>query len=104
MLKQLTRAPDGRVCGAQLERRPSGALETISADVIIGADGKASATRKLAGIAGERETIGFTVGLSLPRASVPAKTHGNVILGTVCVQPEHDAVECSDMFKACVIR
>ncbi len=92
VLKQLTRGPDGRVCGAQLERRPSGEPLSITADVVVGADGKASATRKLAGIAGERETIGFTVGLSLPRASVPSKTHGNVILGArgpVLVYPIH---------------
>ena len=45
VLKQLTRRRDGRVCGAQLERRPSGEEFTITADVIIGADGIHSAVR-----------------------------------------------------------
>ncbi len=102
VLKQLTRGRDGRVCGALLERRPGGEPMEITADVVIGADGKASATRKLAGIAGERETIGFTAGLTLPRASVPSKTHGNVILGArgpVLVYPIHREADGSLRYR-----
>ncbi|MCB9750430.1 MAG: FAD-dependent monooxygenase [Myxococcales bacterium] len=80
-LHELLRDETGRVVGARLERRPRGELFTVRADVVVGADGKASATRKLAGIAGEREIIGYTVGFLLPRARVPSPTHGNVILG-----------------------
>ncbi len=53
----------------------------VRADLVIGADGKASQVRKLAGIADQRHTVGFTVGLEIPQARVPAATWGNIILG-----------------------
>jgi 2-polyprenyl-6-methoxyphenol hydroxylase-like FAD-dependent oxidoreductase len=80
VLTSLRRDARGRICGATLTDRDRRTVQ-ISADTIIGADGKGSTTRKLAGIAGERETVGFTVGLLLDDASVPSPTHGNVILG-----------------------
>jgi len=53
----------------------------IHADLVIGADGKASQVRKLAGIPDQRQTVGFTVGLELHNARLPAPTWGNIILG-----------------------
>jgi squalene monooxygenase len=60
---------------------PGGARVKVHADLVIGADGKASQVRKLAGIPDQRHTVGFTVGLELRNARLPAPTWGNIILG-----------------------
>lgn len=60
---------------------PGGQQVKVHADLVIGADGKASQVRKLAGIPDQRQTVGFTVGLELRNARVPAVTWGNIILG-----------------------
>ncbi len=60
---------------------PGGVSVKIHADLVIGADGKASQVRKLAGIPDQRHTVGFTVGLELRNARLPAPTWGNIILG-----------------------
>ncbi len=60
---------------------PGGAQVKIHADLVVGADGKASQVRKLAGIPDQRQTVGFTVGLELRNARLPAPTWGNIILG-----------------------
>ncbi|MEZ4427416.1 MAG: FAD-dependent monooxygenase, partial [Nannocystaceae bacterium] len=83
-IEALRRDASGKIVGVTLEdRRARGATRRVEVetDLVIGADGKASATRKLAGIGGERETVGFTLGLSLRDAGVPGATSGNVILG-----------------------
>ncbi len=69
-----------RVCGVVLTG-PAGQQVTVHADLVVGADGKASQVRKLAGIPDQRQTVGFTVGLELRNARLPAPTWGNIILG-----------------------
>jgi 2-polyprenyl-6-methoxyphenol hydroxylase-like FAD-dependent oxidoreductase len=54
---------------------------TLTCDTIIAADGKGSTVRKLAGIADDRETIGFTAGVEVRDATLPAPTYAHVILG-----------------------
>ena len=53
----------------------------IYADLVIAADGKASPTRKLAGIEDGRESLGFTAGLHVPAAATPAPEHAVVFVG-----------------------
>lgn len=69
-----------RICGVVLGG-PGGQQVKVHADLVIGADGKASQVRKLAGIPDQRHTVGFTVGLELHNARLPAPTWGNIILG-----------------------
>ena len=71
---------DNRVNGVLLTG-PDGRQVRVHADLVIGADGKASQVRKLAGIPDQRHTVGFTVGLELRNARLPAPTWGNIILG-----------------------
>ena len=79
VIQDLLRGPDGAVRGAVLAG--DGEVVEVAADLVIGADGKASAVRKLAGLPDERETIGFTAGVELQGAAVRAPRYGNVILG-----------------------
>ncbi|MCA9711757.1 MAG: FAD-dependent oxidoreductase [Myxococcales bacterium] len=54
----------------------------IHADLVVGADGKSSTVRKLAGISDEgRQTIGFTAGVELLDASLPRPGYAHVFLG-----------------------
>ncbi|HEY0136048.1 MAG TPA: FAD-dependent oxidoreductase [Nannocystis sp.] len=69
-----------RVAGVVLTG-PGNRTVKIHADLVIGADGKASQVRKLAGIPDQRQTVGFTVGLELRNAKLPGRTWGNIILG-----------------------
>jgi squalene monooxygenase len=79
VIKELRRDRQGVACGALLEC--DGAEVLVRADVVIGADGKASAVRRLAGLPDERETLGFTAGLEIKDAAVRAPRFGNVVLG-----------------------
>lgn len=58
-------------------------LIEVSADLVVAADGKASSTRKLAGIIDERTCLGFTAGVEIVDAAVPHPMAANVILGAV---------------------
>jgi len=79
----LTRAggsPEGRIDGV-LIRDPEGEMHEIHCDLVVAADGKASPIRKMAGIKAERQNLGFTAGLEVPRARVQHTLHANVFLG-----------------------
>ena len=80
VIDDLLRGGDDRIVGVALTG-PGGRAVKVHADLVIGADGKASQVRKLAGIPDQRRTVGFTVGLELRNARVPAATWGNIILG-----------------------
>lgn len=80
VIRDLQRGAGERVTGVTLEG-PGGEEVKVHADLVVGADGKASQVRKLAGLPDHRQTIGFTVGLELRDAAVPASTYGNIILG-----------------------
>lgn len=69
-----------RVVGVGLHG-PDGQQVRVHADLVIGADGKASQVRKLAEIPDQRQTVGFTVGLEVINARVGAASWGNIILG-----------------------
>jgi squalene monooxygenase len=79
-IEELLRGSGERVHGVTLTG-PGGRQVKVHADLVIGADGKASQVRKLAGIPDQRQTVGFTVGLELRNARLPAPTWGNIILG-----------------------
>ena len=79
-IQELLRGSGERVHGVALAG-PGGQQVKVHADLVIGADGKASQVRKLAGIPEQRHTVGFTVGLELRNARLPAPTWGNIILG-----------------------
>jgi len=79
-IHDLLRGSGERVQGVALTG-PGGQQVKVHADLVIGADGKASQVRKLAGIPDQRQTVGFTVGLELRNARLPAATWGNIILG-----------------------
>lgn len=70
-----------RVCGVVI-KDGANRIE-VAADLVIAADGKASSTRKLAGIADERTCLGFTAGVEIVDAAVPTPMAANVILGAV---------------------
>jgi squalene monooxygenase len=76
---ELLRDAGGRFHGVVLEEGDR--RTTVTCDTIIAADGKGSTVRKLAGIPDERETIGFTAGVEVIDASLPAPTYAHVILG-----------------------
>lgn len=82
-IAELLRDEAGRVCGASLRGKSEGRTVTrdVYADTVIGADGKSSATRRLAQLPEQRSQVGFTVGLSLTDAAVPGPMFGNVVLG-----------------------
>lgn len=70
-----------RVSGVLLQDRKRNAVE-LTCDLLVGADGKSSAVRKLADIPDHgRETVGFTVGLEVRNASLPHPTAAHVFLG-----------------------
>lgn len=77
---QLMTDSSGRFCGVVFEDS-SGATLEVTADLVVAADGKSSTIRKLAGIADDRETIGFTAGVEVRNASLPAPTYAHVMLG-----------------------
>lgn len=78
-LRDLIRDRRGGIRGVVIGQ--NGHTSTVACDLVVGADGKRSAVRKLAGIPAERETIGFTSGIELIDASLPAPTCAHVILG-----------------------
>lgn len=69
-----------RVTGVVLQGKDR-RLHRVAAGLVIGADGKASTTRKLARLGGERESLGFTVGLTVTDPAVPNPMRAHVILG-----------------------
>ena len=81
VISELLRGPgDERVVGVLLTG-PEGQKVRVHADLVIGADGKASQVRKLAEIPEQRQTVGFTVGLEVINAKISAASWGNIILG-----------------------
>lgn len=76
----LRRDTTGRICGIICEDT-SGATFEVACDLVVAADGKGSNVRKLAGIADARETIGFTAGVEVRDATLPAPTYAHVMLG-----------------------
>lgn len=80
-LIELIRSDTGRVCGVVL-LDPNKVRHTLTCDLVVGADGKNSSVRKLAGISDEgRETIGFTAGVSVTDATLTRDTYAHVMLG-----------------------
>ncbi len=79
LVDALVRERDGTVAGVQL-KGPDGPV-TVMADLVVGADGKGSTVRRLAGGPDKRETIGFTLGIELRNAALPAPTGAHVFLG-----------------------
>jgi 2-polyprenyl-6-methoxyphenol hydroxylase-like FAD-dependent oxidoreductase len=80
-VRELVTGERGEVRGVVMDTR-AGAKATITADLVVGADGKSSTVRKLAGIPDEgRRTIGFTAGVEVPNASLPRPTYAHVFLG-----------------------
>jgi len=80
LVELLWSADRKRVEGVVLQSKDK-KLHRVRADLVIGADGKASTTRKLAEIPGERESLGFTVGLTVTDPAVPNPLRAHVILG-----------------------
>jgi len=80
VLKDVFRDHTGAITGALLATK-DGETRKVQSDLLIGADGKASAVRKLIGMPDERQTIGFTVGIELRDAAVASASFANVILG-----------------------
>lgn len=80
-LHELIKDHRGHIVGV-VARDPQKQSVSIQCDLVIGADGKSSATRKLAGIRDDgRETIGFTAGLEVLDARLPLPTYAHVLLG-----------------------
>ena len=77
---ELLREPGGRFRGVVLEDHKGESVE-VGCDLIVAADGKGSSVRKLAGIPDARETIGFTAGVEVRNASLPAPGYAHVLLG-----------------------
>ena len=78
-LEHLHRDPSGRFVAATLHG-PDGP-KIVSFDLMIGADGKGSTTRKLAGVPDGRETVGFTPGVEVYDAALPSPRSAHVFLG-----------------------
>ena len=76
----LVRTASGRITGVNL-KDATGATASVHCDLLIGADGKGSTVRKLAGVGDGRETIGFTLGIEVEDAALPWPTHAHVFLG-----------------------
>ena len=72
---------DGEAVRGVVVRDAEGQTHSIRADVVVGADGKASSTRRLAGIPDHRETLGFTGGVEVVDPQLPSPLHANVVLG-----------------------
>ncbi|MEM6990989.1 MAG: FAD-dependent monooxygenase [Myxococcota bacterium] len=80
-VNDLVRGPRGEIAGVVLETVGQ-KRHTVRADLVVGADGKSSSVRKLAGITDEgRETIGFTAGVELHDATLPRGSYAHVFLG-----------------------
>jgi squalene monooxygenase len=79
-ITQICRNEAGRISGAVLEG-PEGRRHEVRCDLLVGADGKGSSVRKLAGVPDGRQTIGFTAGVEVRGASLPHPTYAHVILG-----------------------
>ncbi len=80
-LLDLVRNAAGRVVGVSV-LDPKKVRHELTSDLVIGADGKNSSVRKLAGISDEgRETIGFTAGVSVTNATLIRDTYAHVMLG-----------------------
>lgn len=83
------------VAGAVLQpaARNGGEAVEIRADLVVGADGKASPTRKLIGIPDRRETLGFTAGVEIVDARLSERYFAHVLLGAagpmLCYPIEH---------------
>lgn len=77
---ELRRDPTGRLRGVVFEDN-AGTTYEVACDLIVAADGKGSTVRKLAGIPDARETIGFTAGVEVKNATLPAPTYAHVMLG-----------------------
>ncbi len=81
-LIELLRDDDGRVSGVAVRDVMTKAVRHIHAGVVIGADGKASTVRKLAGISDAgKQTVGFTAGIELIDAPLPFPAYAHVMLG-----------------------
>lgn len=76
----LVRDPDGTFVGAEL-KGPDGKRTRIRCDLLVGADGKGSGVRRMAGIGDGRETIGFTAGIEVIDATLPGRNSAHVLLG-----------------------
>lgn len=76
----LVRDDHGSVTGAVLEGSKGG-HRIVRCDLVVGADGKGSTVRKLAGVADGRQTIGFTAGIEVRGATLPRPTYAHVLLG-----------------------
>jgi 2-polyprenyl-6-methoxyphenol hydroxylase-like FAD-dependent oxidoreductase len=68
------------IAGAVL-RAPDGTTHVVEADLVVGADGKASAVRKLAGMPDDRRKLGFTAGVEIVDAASPARFAASVVVG-----------------------
>jgi len=80
-VNDLVRGPKGEIAGVVLQT-PRDKRYTLKADLVIGADGKSSSVRKLAGITDKgRTTVGFTAGVEVVNASLPRPTYAHVFLG-----------------------
>ncbi len=80
-VNDLVRGPRGEIAGVVLET-VGHKRHTVRADLVVGADGKSSSVRKLAGISDEgRETIGFTAGVEIHDATLPRGSYAHVFLG-----------------------
>jgi 2-polyprenyl-6-methoxyphenol hydroxylase-like FAD-dependent oxidoreductase len=79
-IEELVRGEGGGIRGVVLGG-PKGARAEIDCDLVVGADGKGSTVRKLAGIPDGRITIGFTAGVEVKNASLPQPTYAHVFLG-----------------------
>ncbi len=77
---ELRRDSAGKFNGILLESNDGNTVE-LACDLIVAADGKGSTVRKLAGITGERETLGFTAGVEVLDATLPAPGYAHVMLG-----------------------
>lgn len=78
--RDLRRDASGRFCGVVLENN-AGTTYEVACDLIVAADGKGSTIRKLAEIPDTRETIGFTAGVEVKNATLPAPRYAHVMLG-----------------------
>ena len=79
-ITEVMRDGKGRITAAVLEG-PNDVRHTVRCDLLVGADGKGSTVRKLAGVPDGRETIGFTAGVEVRGASLPHPTYAHVVLG-----------------------
>jgi len=80
-LKLVDLLRDGdRISGVVVEDE-RGIRHCVGSDLVVGADGKASSVRRLAGMPEARDVLGFTAGLELVDAAVDDPHHATVVLG-----------------------